>query len=702
LRTHIQYIKGIGPRKAEVLKVEAGIETVEDLLYYGPRRYLDRSSFKPIVDCFAGETVTVTGTILGLSVSGRSRRFLEVNIDDGSDTLSGIFFAGIQYFQKIFIPGSPVIFSGKIDVFRGKRIVHPEFDFYDEDSRIKSIHAGRVIPLYRSTEKLKALGFDSRGFRRAIRTAIDEYLDQIEDPVDDELLTRLKLPDLRAAILTVHFPESMEDAERARRRLAFNELFFMQVYLAVSRKYLQSEISRADRHIGSRLLGSFTRSLPFELTKDQIDAISEIQSDIERPFPMNRLLQGDVGSGKTVVSMAVALMVTERNEQVAVMAPTEVLASQHFRNFKRFMPQSLTIDLLTGSMQKKKEKSEILERTESGGNAIIIGTHALIESGVRFRNLGLIIIDEQHRFGVRQRALLREKGEHPDLLIMSATPIPRSLALTLYGDLDITSIRRKPLDRLPVKTIALPESRIGGVYKSVEKYLNEGRQAYFVYPLIEESQKLDLKSAIKSFATLKEEIFPHRRIELLHGRLSSRDKEDIMRRFQNAEIDILVSTTVVEVGVDVENATIMVVRHAERFGLSQLHQLRGRVGRGNVQSFCVLIYPDDIAGDARARIDALTAIDDGFIIAEEDLKMRGSGQIIGFQQHGHDAGFEFTDLSTDLDIIGIARDEAVAMANLIDDEPRTVLDSLRAGSPSGERLTRLNKLRTRKILSLLS
>ncbi len=298
--------------------------------------------------------------------------------------------------------------------------------------------------LYTVPAKTKALGFDSRGFRRAIRTAIDEYLDQIEDPVDDELLTRLKLPDLRAAILAVHFPESMEDAERARRRLAFNELFFMQVYLAVSRKYLQSEISRADRHVGPHLLESFTRSLPFELTEDQIDAISEIQSDIERPFPMNRLLQGDVGSGKTVVSMAVALMVTERNEQVAVMAPTEVLASQHFRNFKRFMPQSLTIDLLTGSMQKK-EKSEILERTESGGNAIIIGTHALIESGVRFRNLGLIIIDEQHRFGVRQRALLREKGEHPDLLIMSATPIPRSLALTLYGDLDITSIRRKPL-----------------------------------------------------------------------------------------------------------------------------------------------------------------------------------------------------------------------------------------------------------------
>ncbi|HSV98247.1 MAG TPA: ATP-dependent DNA helicase RecG [Spirochaetota bacterium] len=700
MRTHIQYIKGIGPKKAEILKAEAGIETVEDLLYYGPRRYLDRSSFKSITDCFAGEMVTVTGTIQKLAISGRRRRFLEVTIDDGSDSLSGVFFAGIQYFQKIFVPGSSVIFSGKIEVFRGKQIVHPEFDFFDEDSRIKSIHAGRVIPLYRSTEKLKALGFDSRGFRRAIRTAIDEYLDKITDPVDGKILSRLNLPSLRAAIMAVHFPETMEEAEQARRRLAFNELFFMQVYLAVSRKYLQLVVSHGKDRIESQLPESFIRSLPFSLTEDQISAISEIQSDLERPFPMNRLLQGDVGSGKTVVSMAAALIVAGRNEQTAIMAPTEILASQHYVSFKNLLPKSPVIDLLTGNMQKK-EKTAVLQRTESGENSIIIGTHALIESGVCFKKLRLIIIDEQHRFGVRQRALLREKGENPDLLIMTATPIPRSLALTLYGDLDVTSIRQKPLNRQTIKTIALPESRIGGVYKSVDKYINEGRQAYFVYPIIEESQKVDLKSAINAFESLKNDIFPHRRVELLHGRLPSQEKDEIMQRFKNGEIDILISTTVIEVGIDVANATIIVVQHSERFGLSQLHQLRGRVGRSDLQSFCVFIYPDDIGVEARTRIDTVAATDDGFMIAEADLTMRGSGRIIGFQQHGHDAGFEFTDLSADLDIIGIAREEAIALVNGIA-EPKSVLESLKAGSPYGGQIAQLSSLRTRKVLSLLS
>ncbi len=700
MRTQIQYIKGIGPQKAEVLKHEAGIETVEDLLYYGPRRYLDRSSFKRIADCFAGEIVTVTGTIQKLSISGRRRRFLEVGIDDGTDSLSGVFFAGIQYFQKIFIPGTQVIFSGRVDVFRGKQITHPEFDFYDEDSRIKSIHAGRVIPLYRSTEKLKALGFDSRGFRRAIRTALDEYLDGIIDPVDGAIIQKFNLLPLRAAILAVHFPETMEDAENARRRLAFNELFFMQVYLAISRKYLQLELSLEKKPADSKIIGSFTQSLPFDLTEDQMNAISEIQYDLERPFPMNRLLQGDVGSGKTVVSMAAALIVTGRSEQVAIMAPTEILAAQHYGTFRRFMPKSLEIDLLTGNIEKK-DKSAILQRTASGENSILIGTHALIEGGVAFKKLGLIVIDEQHRFGVRQRAMLREKGEHPDLLIMTATPIPRSLALTLYGDLDVSSIRQKPRNRQVTRTIALPESRIGGIYKSVEKYINEGRQAYFVYPIVEESKKLDLKSAISSFETLKNGVFSHRRVELLHGRLPSRDKEDIMLRYKNGEIDILVSTTVIEVGIDVANATIIVVQHAERFGLSQLHQLRGRVGRGDIQSFCVLIYPDDIGEEAQTRINALAETDDGFRIAEEDLKMRGSGQFIGFQQHGHDAGFEFTNLTSDLDIIAFAREEAVFLIKNIDN-PKSVLDSLKNGSPSGGQLDQLSHLRTRKILSLLS
>ena len=700
MQTHIQYLKGIGPKKADALKAEAGIETVEDLLYYAPRRYLDRSSFKSIVDCFPGETVTVTGTIRHLSVAGKRRRFLEVFIDDGTDSLSGIFFAGIQYFQKIFIEGSTVIFSGKVDVYKGKQIVHPEFDFIDEDSRIKSIHAGRVIPLYRSTEKLKTLGFDSRGFRRAIRSAIDDYLDKIQEPLDSALRERLNLLPLREAICTIHFPESFDDVEKARRRLAFNELLFLQVYLGISRKNLQHEVATGKPPIDSTFLDSFMRALPFELTEDQRNSISEIKDDIERPFPMNRLLQGDVGSGKTVVSMAAALMVAGRGEQTAVMAPTEILASQHYRNFKRLIPDTIGMELLTGNMPKNK-KTEILESVQSGGCAILIGTHALLEGDVVFKKLGLIIIDEQHRFGVRQRATLREKGEHPDLLVMTATPIPRSLALTLYGDLDITSIRVKPLNRLPVKTIALPESRMAGVYRSVEKYLAEGRQAYFVYPVIEESSKTELKSAITAYETLKNDVFTNRRIDLLHGRLHSRDKEDIMRRFIDGHIDILVSTTVIEVGIDVPNATIMVIQHPERFGLSQLHQLRGRVGRGEQQSFCVLLYPDEIGADTKTRIDVLVNSDDGFRIAEEDLRLRGSGEIVGFQQHGRDGGFEFTDLASDLDIIRLAREEADTILQHMPDTV-SVLNSLSEGTLPAGPLGPLNSLRRRKILSLLS
>jgi len=700
LRTDIQYIKGIGPRKADALKSEAGIETVEDLLYYAPRRYLDRSSFKSIIDCFAGETVTVTGTIRGLSVAGKRGRFLEVVIDDGTDRLSGIFFAGIQYFQKIFLEGSTVIFSGKIDVYRGKRIVHPEYDFIDEDSRVKSIHAGRLIPLYRSTEKLKTLGFDSRGFRRAIRSAIDEYLDEIPEPFDSDMLGRLGLLPLRDALMAIHFPDSIEDVGKARQRLAFNELLFLQVYLRISRMRLQQELSKKKPAIDPGILDSFSGSLPFELTEDQLGAIAQIVGDMERPFPMNRLLQGDVGSGKTVVSMAAALVAAGRGEQTAVMAPTEILAAQHYRNFQALIPGARVIELLTGNMQKNR-KAEVLERVKTGECSILIGTHALLESDVVFDRLGFIIIDEQHRFGVRQRALLHEKGEHPDLLVMTATPIPRSLALTLYGDLDITSIRAKPRNRLPVRTLALPESRLSGVYRSVEKYISEGRQAYFVYPIIEESSSIELKSAINAFEILKNDVFPDRRIDLLHGRLPSKDKDDIMRRFIAGEIDILVSTTVIEVGIDVPNATIIVIQHPERFGLSQLHQLRGRVGRGEKQSFCVLVYPDEISAEAKRRIDVLVESDDGFRIAEEDLRMRGSGEFVGFQQHGHGAGFEFADLASDIDIIGLAREEAASIAQHIPDAGK-VLKSLIEGAVPAGMPGLLNSLRKRKILSLLS
>lgn len=693
----VQFIKGIGPRKAEILRSEAGIETVEDLLYHSPRRYLDRSSFKPIRDCFVGEVVTVAGTISSVSVKGRRRGFLEVAIDDGSDTLFGIFFRGLAYFQKIFKTGEYVLFSGRIDFYKAKQIVHPDYDFLDEDSSLRSIHTGRIVPLYPSTEKLRSAGLDSRGFRRILRTAIDEFLDEIEDPLDREILARMGFLTLREALISLHFPETLEAAERARQRLSFNELFFMQFYLALTRRRLREESRAARSPIDMQALHTFTESLPFSLTADQRKAIEEIASDLARPFPMNRLLQGDVGSGKTVVAMAAALLAAGRGDQTAVMAPTEILAQQHFDTFRRLLPAAVSVSLITGGTPGN-DKALIRESASSGEIDVLIGTHALIQDEVVFRHLGLIVIDEQHRFGVKQRALLRGKGEAPDLLIMTATPIPRSLALTLYGDLDVTAIREKPSGRQPVKTMRFPQSRLKGVYNSIERYIQEGRQVYYVLPLIEESEKLDLKSATEIYRHLKKEVFPHRRIELLHGRMAAAEKDTVMRRFKEGETDILVSTTVIEVGVDVPNASIMVIEHPERFGLSQLHQLRGRVGRGAHQSFCVLVHPDELPEESGRRIEAFAAIDDGFAIAEEDLRLRGSGEIIGMRQHGRDSGFEFADPVHDMELILRAREEAERAVASIGDA-RSAYNSLMDGKG---REDALRGIRGKRVLALLS
>lgn len=691
----VQFIKGIGPRRAELLRAEAGIETIEDLLYYIPRRYLDRSSFKPIRECMVNETVTVSGSIIRVGIAGRKRRYLEVIIDDGTGVLAGIFFGGINYLEKNFSIGDQVLFSGRVDFYRDRQIVHPDFDFLDADSKIQSIHTGRIVPLYPSTEKLKSGGFDSRGFRRAIREVIDSHIDEAGEPLPGDIVAKYGLLPLRDALLSIHYPDSFEAAERARRRLAFNELFFMQYYLALARRRLQDVMKRQARPVDAGAVRAFCEGLPFALTGDQRRAIDEIREGLAAPYPMNRMLQGDVGSGKTVVAMAASVMALSRGDQVALMAPTEILSFQHFNSFCAMLGPSRSIALLTGSLPKKK-KEEIYRAVREGGVDILIGTHALIQQDVSFRKLGLIIIDEQHRFGVGQRARLRDKGESPDLLVMTATPIPRSLSLTLYGDLDVTMIREKPANRLPVKTFVFPESRLAGVHNSVAKYVAQRRQVYFVLPLIEESEKVDLKSAIEAYEQLKK-IFPDFAIELLHGKIKQKEKDDIMARFKEGAVDILVSTTVIEVGVDVPNATVMVIEHAERFGLSQLHQLRGRVGRGAEQSYCVLLHPDDIPDDARQRMETMSTTDDGFIIAEEDLKLRGAGEITGTRQHGV-SDLEFSDLGKDLDLIVAARQEAGDMVAALEDI-----------STSGNNLEQvvthlplLEGIRSKRILGLLS
>ncbi len=689
-------IKGIGPKKAELLRQEAGVETVEDLLYYIPRKYLDRSAFKLIKDCFVNDIVSISGVIKKVALVGRNRRYLEVIIDDGTDTMAGVFFAGTRYFLKIFVLGESVIFSGKVNYFKKKQIVHPDFDFIDESSALQSINTGRIIPLYRSTELLKAYGFDSRGFRRVIKIVLDRCLSLVRETIDKEILEAHSLIEIREALRAIHFPDSFEQAEEARRRLAFNEVFFHQYYLSLLRRYMRESGGKNISANDDRPYERFIAALPFDLTDDQTSAIATIRKDIASPRPMNRLLQGEVGSGKTIVAMAAVLMIRGQGKQAALMAPTEILAQQHHSYFERLIGNYARIVLLTGNMARA-EKKETYDSIVTGSVDLVIGTHALIQEGVEFRDLGLVIIDEQHRFGVEQRSALKGKGKNADLLVMTATPIPRSLSLTLYGDLDITSIRTMPSNRLPVKTMSFPESRLAGVYLSIEKYLQQGRQAYYVLPLIEDSDKIDLKSAIRVFEHLKKSIFPSRRVALLHGRMKQEERAEVMVRFGNGEIDLLVCTTVIEVGIDIPNATIIVIEHAERFGLAQLHQLRGRVGRGAYQSFCILIYSDEISGEARNRIETIVSTNDGFAISEEDLKQRGAGELIGTRQHGRIGSFEFTDLSLDLDLIEYAREVAgTLVSGLTEIKDNWEQFKNKKYSPL------LSGIRNKKILSILS
>ncbi len=688
-------IKGIGPVKGRVLQEEAGIVTVEDLLYYAPRRYLDRSSIKRIIDTFAEDEVTVAGTIVSVKIVPARRRMLRVEITDGTDTLAGIFFAGLSFFEKIFVPGEFILFSGVIKVFRGKQIVHPDFDFLDDNSEYKSINTGRIIPLYRSSETLRKSGFDSRGFRRLIRSALDLYREMITDPLDSNILKKYNMLPLKQAISGIHYPDTFEHIEKCRIRLAFNEVFFMQYYMAVSRIMISNRASKPSTGFDTGLLKAFIAELSFDLTGDQQKALEEITEDLGSTVPMNRLLQGDVGTGKTVIALASALIPVSAGRQAAIMVPTEILASQHYMTALKLLPPSVKCELLSGSM-KKKEKDKVYASLSTGETHIVIGTHALIQSGLKFRDLAYIIIDEQHRFGVEQRAKLRSKGEDTDLLVMTATPIPRSLSMTLYADMDVSYLRQKPLNRNIIETLSFPESRIKGIYNSISRYISQGRQVFYVLPLIEESEKVDLKSAEETYVTLKENVFPQHRTALIHGRLSQNQKDEIMDLFRKGDIDILVSTTVIEVGIDIPNANVMVIHHAERFGLAQIHQLRGRVGRGEHKSFCILIHPDNISIEAQERIRILTENSDGFSISELDLKMRGSGQLVGTKQHGL-SDFEFTDLARDMDIIKSAKKE---VDQIIKKHPPINSETGKIDNPHISEF--MKGLRSKRILEILS
>ena len=658
----IEEVKGVGAKRAAVLN-EVGIHTLGDLFYYLPRRYLDRSRTLPMARAPIGQEVTLIGHVRQMRfVPGRKPRFVLV-VEDETDDIACTFFQGGRYLQRNFKEGDELAISGKVDLFQGRRqMVHPEYEFIrtNED---ELLHTGGIVPLYTSSADMEERGLRNRGFRRMMHGALEAFADQIEDGLPLAIRQRQGLGELGDSLRKVHFPTSMDEVAVARRRLAFGELFDLQLRLARLRKKRLEQAEGIAFSESQKLVPQLLASLPFELTAAQRRVGAEIYADMQSPQIMNRLVQGDVGSGKTLVGLGAILMAVENGYQAALMAPTEILAEQHYINIKTLVePLGLTAVFLKGK-QRKALRRELLTAIESGVAHIVVGTHALIQEEVHFARLGLAVVDEQHRFGVVQRGALYKKGEKPDLLVMTATPIPRTLALTLYGELEVSVIDELPPGRQPIRTALRAPDRRDAIFEFAGDQARQGRQVYVVYPLIEESEKMDLKSAVEAYEELCHGHLAEFEVALLHGRLAAEEKAEVMDAFKKNRIQVLVSTTVIEVGVDVPNATVMIIEHAERFGLAQLHQLRGRVGRGGEQSFCILVsYASAGAelSDSRERLEMMERTQDGFEIAEKDLQIRGPGEFFGTRQAGMPE-FKVADLIEDEDLLQSAREEATRM-----------------------------------------
>jgi len=659
--TPVRFLRGLGETRSRELE-KIGIKTVADLLFYLPRRYLDRSTILKCRDLRDGLEATVVGKVMSgqLLYGGRRPRF-ELTLADGTGFMKCVWFNRANLWPKIFSRGENVAFHGKVTFFDGYGMIHPEFDKLGEEGEARFLHTGKIIPLYRSSEALAKAGLDSRGFRRFLRQAVDDFAHTLADPLPAGLRSRYQLLPLAEAVAQIHFPESEEALAAGRNRLKFDELFFLELFLACRK----AALATAQQGITFTAVGERTwelvEKLPFQLTEAQRRVLREIRADMKAPQPMHRLLQGDVGSGKTVVALIAMLMAVENGYQAALMAPTEILAEQHYLTSHHFLEQlGVKVVLLVGG-QKKSERGQILAAIASGEAALVIGTHALIQGGVQFHRLGLVVVDEQHRFGVLQRAALREKGEQPDVLVMTATPIPRSLSMTLYGDLDVSIIDQLPAGRQPVRTAWRSSRKREQIYQFVREQVLHGSQAYIVFPLVEETEKSDLAAATESYEALRRGIFHDLNPALLHGRMKSAEKETIMAAFKAGEHKVLVATTVIEVGVDVPNATVMVIEHAGRFGLSQLHQLRGRVGRGAKPSYCILIADEPVSAETRKRLQTLVDTTDGFRIAEVDLELRGPGEFFGTRQHGLPE-LKIANLVSDGRLLVAAREEAFALA----------------------------------------
>ena len=656
LDTEITYLKGVGPNRGRKLQ-RYGIETLADLLHHFPRRYIDRSNILLINKLKIGEEGLIVGKIISANIKQtKKRRFFEVEINDETGFIKCIWFRGLSWISEKFEVGESIAIYGKIEFYNGFRMIHPEFDLLDENE--DPINTGKIISIYPSNSDLKSVGMDSRGLRRIISYAIDNIELSIEDFFDKSILQSEQLMTLKKSFLQIHQPDNMDTLKSSIARLKFNEHFFMQLLMAIKKtnykKNQTTQFISKDNYVTK-----IYKLLPFKLTNSQIKVLKEIRADLESSKSMNRLIQGDVGSGKTIVAILASAIAIDNSAQVAIMAPTEILAEQHFNSFKSYCNKiNLRCELLISDI-KKNEKQKIINDLKSGDINIIVGTHALIQENIEFSNLGLSIIDEQHRFGVEHRKSLIKKAQNSNVLAMTATPIPRTLSMTLHGDLDISIIDEIPKNRIPIKTKIVTENHLNSIYKFIMKELENKRQCYIVYPIIEESESLDLEAANTAYNHIKKNVFQNFRVGYLNGKMNKIERDEQMDLFVNGDTDVLVSTTVVEVGIDNPNATIMLIENAERFGLTQLHQLRGRIGRGEYQSYCMLVQrKKSLLSDHRLKVMENTS--NGFKISDEDLKLRGPGEFFGKKQHGY-MKTKLADISQDSEIIDRARGLAFNM-----------------------------------------
>ena len=654
--TPIEFLKGVGPQRAALLQKELSVFTYGDLLQHYPFRHEDRTKFYSISEANeAMPSIQLKGRITSFEMPGMARKKRLVGyFTDGTGEIELVWFQGINWVKEKIKPGIEYVVFGKPNRY-GKKlsIAHPEIEAVTG----RTDKGGSLQPVYSLTDKLRSKHMDSRFLLKLVEEILRMSEPYIRETLPAGMIEAERLIPKKAAVQQIHFPKDVSQLNAAQHRLKFEELFYIQLRLLKLKLVRQEKFKGIVFNDASLVTEFYNNHLPFALTDAQKRVIKEIYADMRSGKQMNRLLQGDVGSGKTIVAFICALLVISGGGQVALMAPTEILAQQHFTNLKRYASKmKIPIALLTGST-KQSERRPLHIALQEGVLKILIGTHALLEEEVKFNRLGLAIIDEQHRFGVEQRATLREKGLRPDVLLMTATPIPRTLALTDYSELEISKITDLPPGRKPVRTVVKPESRRDEVYDLIRQELDRGRQAYIIYPLVEESEKVDLRSATEMADHLQAEVFPSYRVALLHGRMKQDAKDHVMQAFIAGHVHMLVSTTVVEVGVDVPNASVMVVEHAERFGLSQLHQLRGRVGRGAWDSYCVLLYQAPWTDDARERLKTMASTTDGFVIAERDLELRGPGDVFGTRQSGLPK-LRTGDLVRDRDIMESAHHEA--------------------------------------------